>query len=129
MFIADLLSRPPTEQEVARIARVEMHIRSMISVEGDSLVEEIKRHAKVDEDYQVILKALKEGSPKTVKGELKVKGNMDILSEKDGLIVMNSRLYIPTAMREDMLLRLHFQSPGYGQNLSQQSRLGVVAVY
>ena len=54
------------------------------------------------------LKALKEGWPKTVKGELKkVKGNMDLLSEKDGLIVMNSRLYIPTAMRENMLLRLH----------------------
>ena len=28
MFIADLLSRPPTEKEIKRIDRVEMHVNS-----------------------------------------------------------------------------------------------------
>ena len=108
MFIADLLSRPPTGEEVTKIARIEMHIASIILAEDDALVKEIKRQAEIDQDYQMIVRAIREGWPRTVKGELKkVRSNGDLLSEKEGLIMMNSRLYIPQAMRRDMLERLH----------------------
>lgn len=108
MFIADLLSRPPTEKEIKRIDRVEMHVNSLVTAEDDALVKEIRRQAEQDDNYKAIVKAIREGWPGNPKGEMRVmRGNADVLSEKDGLIFMNSRMFIPAAMRKDMLDRLH----------------------
>lgn len=54
MFISDLLSRPGGNASII----------SMISEEADALVEDMKSLAEVDEDYQVILKAMGGGGQK-----------------------------------------------------------------
>lgn len=120
MFIADLLSRPPEGKEPSRIARVEMHVESLLAAEEDDLVEGIRRQAAMDGDYRMVVKAIREGWPRQVAGELKrVKAMADWLSEKDGLVMMNSRLYVPVSMRSAMLERLHSGHQGMGRTYSR----------
>ena len=107
MFIADLLSRPPTKDEADKISRVEMHIQSLLSAEEDNLIEEIKVKSVLDKEYQDIVKFIREGWPGELKGEMRqVKGSADLLSEKNGMVMMNNRLYTPKKMRTQMLGRL-----------------------
>ena len=108
MFIADLLSRPPTKDEAEKVSRVEMHIQSLLSAEEDGLIEEIKAESVLDKEYQDIIRFIREGWPGELKGEMRqVKGSADLLSEKNGMVLMNNRLYIPKKMRTQMLGRLH----------------------
>jgi transposase InsO family protein len=108
MFIADLLSRPPSAHEETKVYRVEMHAKAIIYAVEDGLLEQIKQASEEDEDYQVVLGAMTEGWPSRPSAEVrKVQANAISLTVVDGMIMMNSRIYIPKAMRSDMLRRLH----------------------
>lgn len=108
MFLADMLSRPPSPAELVKIGRVERHVRAVILAEDDELLKEVRRRSREDDDYTTILQALRGDWPEILSTEVtKVKGNASSLSLIDGLIMMNSRIYIPRAMRKELLRKLH----------------------
>ena len=76
MLIADLLCRPLTEKEIRKIDRVEMHVNSLVIVEGNALVKEIRRQAEQDDNYKEMVKAIRDGWPGNPKWEMRVmRGN------------------------------------------------------
>ena len=76
MLIADLLCRPPTEKEIRKIDRVEMHVNSLVIAEGNALVKEIRRQAEQDDNYKEMVKAIRDGWPGNPKWEMRVmRGN------------------------------------------------------
>lgn len=108
MFIADLLSRPPTVRDMVKIQRVESHAEIYINSITDVSIEEVRKTAEKDRDYQDIVRGIEGEWPRTPSPEVKkVRTNADSLSIVDGLVLMNSRIYIPLGMRRKMLLRLH----------------------
>lgn len=108
MFIADLLSRPPTVRDVVKIQRVEMHAERYVNAIKDVDLELIKRYGLEDKDYADILRGIDGDWPRVMTAEVKrVRSNADSLSIVDGMIMMNSRLYVPMKMREEMLRKLH----------------------
>ena len=80
------------------------------------LIEEIRKHAAGDEEYQQIRKFIVEGFPKH-RSELPVLCRhywhvRQHLSTNDGLIVCGCWLLIPVAMRREVLQILHKSHQG-----------------
>ena len=108
MYLADMLSRPPAPAELVKVGRVERHVQAIILAEDDKLIEEVRSRSREDDDYTTIVRALRGEWPEVLSTEVtKVKGNASSLSMIDGLILMNSRIYIPKAMRREVLQKLH----------------------
>ena len=74
-------------------------------------LEDIRAHTKVDPDLQTLLKVIATGWPQT-KQEIPAAAApyfhfRDELSEQDGVIFRGNRAVVPTALRHDMLERIH----------------------
>ena len=92
-------------------------IRTITSQGNDGVrIEEVRRHANGDEEYQRVRKFIVEGFPKH-RSELPVLCRRywcmrQHLSIDDDLIVCGCRLLIPTSMRRDVLQMLHESHQG-----------------
>lgn len=95
MFLADLLSRPPTLRELVKINTVEQQAQSILRAEEDLLIQKIREASAKDVEYQSIVRGILQGWPLDTTGELStVKAMADCLSVLEGLVMMNSRLFI-----------------------------------
>lgn len=108
MYLADLLSRPPSPKELVKIGRVERHAKQMIGALEDRILERIREEGEKDKEYRLIKKNIEEGWKDRVSGEVKkLKGMTETLSVIEGLVMMKSRLLIPKNLRAEMLEKLH----------------------
>ena len=90
MFIADLLSRPPTERDVVKVQRVEMHAERYVNAIKDVDLELIKRYGLEDKDYADILRGIDGDWPRVMTAKVRrVRSNADSFSIVDGMIMMN----------------------------------------
>jgi hypothetical protein len=79
-----------------------------------------------DEDYKTIMKCIRSGWEGDLTEEVKrAKVNAHSLNIVDNLVLMNSRLYVPLSMRQDILSKLH---AGH-QGIVKTSRRGRESVW
>ena len=112
MELADTLSRaylpePATPFE-AELESINMAQYLPISA---ARLEDIRAHTKVDPDLQTLLKVIATGWPQP-KQEIPAAAApyfhfRDELSKQDGVIFRGNRAVVPTALRHDMLERIH----------------------
>ena len=108
MFVADLLSRPPDAKEMVKIQRVERHAQIYVNAISDVNLEAVKEAAEKDTEYQDIVRGIGGDWPERISAEgRKVRANIDNLSIVDGLVMLNTRIYIPLELRAEVLRKLH----------------------
>ena len=76
----------------------------------DVRMEEIKMHSQEDETCQQLMNYCNDGWPEKhfLKGPLKAyQPYQSVLSVQDGILMFNSRILVPSALRLDMLERIH----------------------
>lgn len=108
MFVADLLSRPPDMKERVKIQRVERHARTYIQAISDVNLEVVRKAGETDADYRDIVRGIGGDWPERLSAEgRRVRANVDNLSIVEGLVMLNSRIYIPLSLRAGILTKLH----------------------
>ena len=113
MFLADSLSRPGGVEDkcLQRCDSVESFVCAYLQDNPvDDRKEELLQRVEEDPDSQQCLTYMQKGWPrrKKLSNELnKLYGCQDELEECGGLIVYQSRLYIPAKLREQYLSQLH----------------------
>ena len=136
---ADALSRSPVDQagaedEVAEDAGSPTVGALIISAISDSntniRLEEVRRIASVDSEYQLLVKYVREGMPPH-KHDLpeSIRAfwyKRESLAIDDGVVVCGCRLVIPRAMRHDVLTALHASHQGQ-EKTKARARLRLLA--
>ena len=126
--IADALSRAPvsdpTEEDTAYEEKLQYGVTMVRQIASaklgevpehlrDPQIEELKKLAIKDEDYKLLVKAVKEGFPKTLTPELKpFKKLEDSLRVEKDLALFQDRIVIPAEARKDVLKKLHLAHQG-----------------
>ena len=76
----------------------------------DKVLDELTNEAEVDPEYQRLLRYIRDGFPdkKKLKEELQgLHANRDNFTEDRGLAVLGIRVFVPRALRREILQRLH----------------------
>nr|XP_039269967.1 uncharacterized protein K02A2.6-like [Styela clava] len=106
-----------TEQCEARVHAIQQSVINSIN-DDDALVtlDHIRSHGKSDKSYNILIKTIENGFPNTRHGtppEIRdYWGVRDRLSTKDNVILMDSRIVIPTPLRKTILRSLHSAHQG-----------------
>ena len=129
--IPDALSRAPvadpSEEDKEDDAETTAHINAIINSAiisdeeeqeptADAYIEELKKTAHTDADYQVLIETIVNGFPKAIERTLeaarpfwKVRDN---LSTDQGLVLFHKRIVIPKIARGEVIRRLHASHQG-----------------
>ena len=114
--VADALSRAPCSNAMPTDVLLQTETAAYVDVVVQTLpatekqLERIRRYQEVDEECQEAVRHTRSGWPsrQSLSGAMKHYLNVaPQLSEKDGLLMRGSRIVIPTALRLEMLDRIH----------------------
>ena len=114
--VADALSRAPCSNAMPTDVLLQTETAAYVDIVVQTLpatekqLERIRRYQEVDEECQEAVRHTRSGWPsrQSLSGAMKHYLNVaPQLSEKDGLLMRGSRIVIPTALRLEMLDRIH----------------------